>query len=163
MWTLHSPHVHATCLTSGSRGYVILQGVARPLRNAHSLSFPKTRSGRRSYHLPSPSWLAGSTLLKSDQLLESFSWEDTWLGTKINLLVWLIEPYKYGHGTIHSAPTSIAFEVSLTRDELSLTWDEVILGLGPRGLSLTWEAKPVCMTSSVRHPSPGLGVKFLTC
>jgi hypothetical protein len=27
-------------------------------------------------------------LLKSDQLPESFSWEDTWSGTKINLLVW---------------------------------------------------------------------------
>ena len=60
MWTPHSPHVHATCQPNGSRGYVFLQGVARPLRNVHSLSFLKTRSGRRSHHLPNPSRLVGS-------------------------------------------------------------------------------------------------------
>jgi hypothetical protein len=60
MWTPHSPRVHVTCPPSGSRGYVFLQGVARPLRNVHSLSFSNARSGRRSHHLPSPSRLAGS-------------------------------------------------------------------------------------------------------
>ena len=55
MWTHHSPHVHVTCPPSGSRGYVVLQGVAKPLRNDHSLFVSKTMSGRRSHHLPRPS------------------------------------------------------------------------------------------------------------
>ena len=54
MWTPYS-HVHVTFPPSGSRGYVFLQGVARPLRNDHSLSISKTMSGRRSHHLPRPS------------------------------------------------------------------------------------------------------------
>lgn len=55
MWTPHLPHVHVTFPLSGSRGYVFLQGVTKPLRNDHSLSLLNKMSARRSNHLFRPS------------------------------------------------------------------------------------------------------------
>ena len=71
-----------------------------------------------------------------------------WLASSVILLGKMLGQgprliFRYGYGTIRGAPTSIWFEASLMRDGKSLTWDDRILGPGPRRLSLTWDGKPL--------------------
>ena len=94
------------------------------LQLSRSRIFDNFWYGQKGLHVEV--WSASSVILYG---------EDTWSETKTYLPVWL--------GTIRGAPTSICDWGISNERWWSLTWDNGILGPGPRELSLTWDCKPI--------------------